>query len=209
MSRPHKKETQTFYTPTRQAQMGADVGVPLAQATITGGLLAALIVFAISQLAPQHDPLLEWWVGLTLLLTAAFWLTLLWQTRRLLWTMESLCNEDLDGDGVIGSPSKRRLSVEVKDGNTRRLVDADWLGMDDDHLTLFVRGLSRREDLTEGRWAGTPAFPEGINAFRKARGKLEEASLIRRKHPGRSNSPFILTPSGKAFVRRVLEAAHE
>ena len=195
---------------TRAAGFTSDVVVPLVQSLVTGALIGGLALVMLEELLPTFggDPL-KVWIGVTLGVAAASWLLLLRDTRRLLWGIERLIGLDLDRDQEVGKPSKRTLEVEVKDGRTTRLVDADWLGIDDDRLILFAAGIMRGRGLTEGEWGkDTAVFPRGINSFRAVRGKLLEAGLIAPVNPDAPNLSYRVTPAGRAVFRRLAECAH-
>lgn len=195
--------------PTRPADLIADLLVPIGQAGVTGGLLASAATFAALQfdLVARADAL-SLWVGLTLGIAAVAWLILLKATRALLYVIETLTGLDLDGDGAKGSP-KRTLEVRVKEGGHERIIGAEWLGMDDDELVLFAAGVARGRKLTEGEWAkDTAAFPQGINEFRRIRGKLLDAGMIERIKPAVENSSCRPTAAGQAFFSRLAECSH-
>jgi hypothetical protein len=95
----------------------SDVLVPVLQAAISGALLAALLVFVVSELVPDWDAdLLKVWSITALAITAGAWLLLLGQTRRLLWTVEKLTGHDLDGDRQVGRPQERLVVVNAPKG---------------------------------------------------------------------------------------------
>jgi hypothetical protein len=196
-------------TPARPADVIADLVVPLGQAAVTGALLAGLVVFLVWELAPHldGDPV-KVWAGLALGISAVAWLLLLADTRRLLWALERVTGRDLDRDGTAGPPGKRTLEVEVKEGNRRRIIGADWLGMDDDRLILLAAHLVRGGSLAEGALGKSSAiFPAGINDFRKVRGKLIEAGLIAQVNPDAPSQGHEVTPAGRAVFRRLVEEA--
>jgi hypothetical protein len=92
----------------------SDVLVPVLQAAISGALLAALLVFVVSEVAPGFGgDLLKVWAITALAITAGAWLLLLGQTRRLLWTVERLTGQDLNRNGVIGKPQERLVIVNA------------------------------------------------------------------------------------------------
>lgn len=98
--------------PARAAGLVPDLLVPLGQAVVTGALGAGLVVFAISELAPNWDGSgLKAWAGLGLAIAAVAWGVLLGQTRRLLWAIETRTGLDLDRDGATGRPGVDRLLV--------------------------------------------------------------------------------------------------
>lgn len=201
--------SQEAITPARPASLRSDVAVPLLQAFISGGLLAGIVVFLIAQIWPSVEDLISWWFALSLFLTAVFWLGLLADSRRLLWAVERWFEVDLDRDSYIGSPARRTLEVNLRDGHHHELVGAAELKMDDKNLIRFAQGLHGGRKLTEGEWGNDSAFPSGINEFRRVRSRLLQRKLIEPIYPGRTNSPFQLTRGGKAFVREIAERGRD
>jgi len=194
-------------TPTRPAGFVSDWLVPVLQALTTGGLLAGLIIFLMGELTPSWEVnRLKVWFALALAISCCVWVALLVDTRRLLRQIEKLTGLDLDGDGIAGDPTKRRLEVHVQDGGYTRIVEADWLGIDDDRLIAFSVGMANGRGLTEATWGKERAiFPEGINSFRAFRSKLEEAGLIAMVNPKAPNLGYEVTASGRAYFRRIAE----
>lgn len=82
--------------PTRAPSLHSDVGVPLAQASVTA-LAATTGAVALGGVE----------VGLVVgsAVFAGGWLTFLMASRRTLWKIEELFGVDLDGDGHTGRPS--------------------------------------------------------------------------------------------------------
>ena len=77
---------------------------------------------------------------------------LIYLKRNLLWGLESLTGQDLDGDGMTGQPERVRL-VPV---NRRLLVN----GVDAGDLELFTRAALGSRDWTQSRWRGQ-SLPSG------------------------------------------------
>lgn len=192
-------------TPVRTPSIAGDLVVPLGQALISGALLAGLVVFVVFELAPDAK-VNRWsvWFGLALAVAAGAWVWLLKDSRDSLWQVEKYLNMDLDNDKKIGNP-KRTIDIDVKtDGGKRhRILGADDLGIDDEHLILFARGLVNGRKLTEGEWNKDNAFPEGRDQFKRVRAKLLEAGLIEAVNPNVQNSTYRLTPAGRAVMRRL------
>ena len=199
-------------TPTRPAGFVSDLVVPLGQALITGAFAAGLIVFILSEVGPDWEiNRLKAWGFLALAISAVTWLILLVDTRKLLRQFEKLTGLDLDGDGTAGEPdpAKRVFEVHVHDGQGyTRIVESEWLGIDDDRLIAFSVGIANGRNLTEATWSKDRAiFPEGINSFRAFRSKLEEAGLIALVNPKAPNLGYEPTAAGRAFFRRMAEMA--
>ena len=188
---------------SRPADLVADLLVPLGQAGVTGSLVGGLIAYAVKALGYPGE-ILPLAGGLALAIAAGTWLLLLSDVRRrLLWAVERVTGQDLNHDGATGDPTKRVLEVHVKDGGQTRIVGADWLGIDDDRLIAFARGVIGGRGLAEGAWAkDKTAFPKGINEYRKLRGRLLEAGLIQ-KVSAAGNVGFELTHAGRAVLGRL------
>lgn len=206
---PGPAPSQETLVPARPASLISDVLVPLLQALISGGLLAAVFVWVIGEIRPDDPYLWTYWQGLALFLAAVFWLALLGQTRKLLWAAERWFDVDLDRDGYRGDPAKRTIDVKVQEGGHHTLVGSTYLEMDDDSMIRFAKGLQRGRKLTEGTWAKDPAFPEGLNEFRRVRDKLLERELIEPIYPGRPNTSYRLTRGGQAWVEGVLRGERQ
>lgn len=71
---------------------------------------------------------------------------LLYLRRNLLWGLEALTGQDLDGDGMAGQPERVRL-VPV---NRRVMVN----GVDSEDLALFARAAVGTGDWTQATWRG-------------------------------------------------------
>ena len=196
--------------PARPASFVSDVGVPAAQAMITGALVGGLVLSVLGEVAPGWDvDRVKLYGAVSLAVGAISWLFLLVDTRKLLWGIERLIGLDIDRNNAIGDPTKRRIEVHVKDGQSTRIVGTDWLEMDDDRLILFAAGIVRGRGLTEGEWAKEQAvFPKGINEFRAVRGRLAAAGMIEKVNPDVENSTYRPTVAGRAFFKRVAEYAH-
>lgn len=195
--------------PSRAPNLAGDLLVPLGQATVTGLLAGTLLSLALVGL---NFPAPAWhvWIGASLLATTCSWVVLLVEHRRLLWRVETLVGYDLNHDGVVGSPEKRRLEVELHAGRSTVFVGSDFLEMDDDHLLAFATGLSRGNGLAEGDWGkNRRAFPGGINDFRAFRARLLAAGLVRFVNADAPNLGYVLTPSGRAVFRRLAEHANK
>lgn len=97
--------------PSRPANLVADLLVPFGQAVATGVLVGGLVAFVAARLG--YRAWAELWAGLALATSAAAWLVLLGQTRRLLWAVERLTGRDLDKDGKTGKPAERLVIVNA------------------------------------------------------------------------------------------------
>lgn len=193
-------------TPARAPGFVSDLVVPFGQALTTGALVSGLVAFAASRTEYDGD-LLALWFGLALGIGTVAWVLLLVDTRKLLRQIERLTGLDLDGDGTAGDPAvKRQLEVHVKEGNHTRIIESDWLEIDDERLIIFAAGILRGRGLTEAEWGKEKAvFPSGINAWRAFRSRLLDAGLIAWVDPNKPNLGYQVTASGRAFFRRVAE----
>lgn len=194
----------TTDVPARPPTFVSDVVVPLAQALVSGALVAGVIVYLMGEVVPwlEVNPA-KVWMALALAIAGTAWALLLLEHRRHLWLHEVATGEKLPEPAA----NKRTLEVVIKTGNFTQLVGAEWLEVDDAELIKFAQGLSETGNLTEGRWAkGT--FAEGINKFRAVRGKMEQAGLVANRTPKAKRPTYTLTKAGHAFVRRIAEYSH-
>lgn len=101
-------------SPTRAADLVADLLVPVGQALVTGALAGGLVVFGFSEVAPGWDVNhVKAFAGVALTVAAVTWGLLLVDTRRLLWGIERVIGLDLDRDGHQGEPQERLVVVNA------------------------------------------------------------------------------------------------
>jgi len=100
-------------SPSRSAEVRADVVVPLLQSAVTGlaGVVAGLAFWGV-----------RGGLALGLAVFCVTWLSLLMDHRRLLWRIERVSHLDLDRDGVRGEPEVVAKSAD--------LADPGWIAVD-------------------------------------------------------------------------------
>jgi len=99
---------------------------------------------------------------------------MLYLRRNLLWTLESLTGQDLDGDGMAGEPERVRL-VPV---NRRVMVN----GVDSEDLGFFARAAVETCDWTQATWRGRrlPSGKRCDNGYHAALvGCLTKVGIVR------------------------------
>ena len=113
----------TAVMPARAPEFNADVKTPLAQAGVSGGIVAVGFMASASAVsyffgwsvdAYINSAIVSGLVGI-----AAFgqqWFGIIKKNRSTLWALEMLLNTDLDGDKQVGDPYKPR-SVRVVQGD--------------------------------------------------------------------------------------------
>jgi hypothetical protein len=100
--------------PSRPAELGADVIVPLGQAMITGALGGGVATLLLAGLSPHFSGnLLHVWAAVALAVATLTWLVLLRESRSLLWGIERLTRLDLDRDGTAGKPAERLVLLNA------------------------------------------------------------------------------------------------
>lgn len=97
--------TSTEYrAPARQASASSDVLVPFLQSLICG-ITAAIVAVAFTSLRIAA-------VAFALVFALA-WFALLFDHRRLLWSIEKITNTDIDNNGVVGAPDLGMVYVDA------------------------------------------------------------------------------------------------
>lgn len=198
-----RPEVETV-TPTRAADLVADLLVPLGQAVVTGVLLAALAVFLLGELAPKLDiDTLKLWAGLALAIAAVAWLVLLGQTRRLLWTVEKLTGLDLDRDGTSGTPKPAERVVIVNAGQAKQEADQRERADRVSSFARFVSGLETR-GTSMGAWE-SDLGRDTYQDYRDALLRLGWARWKSVKQDGTANERqgWVLTLPAAEILRRV------
>jgi len=196
--------------PTRPAKLESDVWVPVAQAAFSGVIGALLAGTGAGLLGQGWRSLL--WSGIGGAVTlGASWFIILGEHRRALEEVERIVGRDLNGDGMVGSPSpgprdpitvesverddKRRLRriryvtlpVGVTDGDLERLARAVLV----DGAAFSRRGLA---DVVSGeKYGGISKAMLGGGLLGFVNGKNEYNGLV-------------LTFSGRAFLRQYLSS---
>ena len=142
-------------------------------ATIAAGAL--VVVSGGVSLLVWRSVWVELCIALALVPFAALALgMMLYLRRNLLWTLESLTGQDLDGDGMAGEPERVRL-VPV---NRRVMVN----GVDSEDLSFFTRAAVETCDWTQATWRGRrlPSGKRCDNGYHAALvGCLTKVGIVR------------------------------
>ena len=194
----------------------ADAGVPSAWAAVlvVGVTVLAYLAVTLADRAVHHGmdgphvvAVTRWLIAGCIGVGTATWFFWAWAWERVyevLWTTE----ETSAGQAAPqAAPGPRVLEVRVQQQNTWMIAASRELGIDDECLIRWADSMCEVEDLTEGRWAKDPAFPEGINQFKAFRAKLVARGLAGRSSAA-SNARFVLTAGGRAFVDRLARYSH-
>jgi len=204
-----------FTKPSRQPTVPGDVIVPLGQAIVSAviaGVLAAI-------------PVVRWgwdWVVIPAVgigTLAAVWSWRLADLSGLLREMEEYLGQDLDGDGIVGPIDEVKIMVHqkaeanlddeaVESGDQVRYVRLPFHSL---HPQIF-RAMPQDND--EGKWPRqwSRSGLQGVAGLSEPQAEqllsaMREAGFLRWRG-GNVNDPrgSELTPSGRAYIRRVLES---
>lgn len=181
-------------------RLSSGVGLPLAQSSVTGFVVAGAVgVYCWLLGAPG-----AWWkysLGTLVGVLVIAWLVLLWRWLKLTTPLERLLNIDLNKDGVVGEPEPVQvLRVELKseDGKQLRFLDLPYA----ERLPDFFRSLETGSSLSESTWCGSGAAFSKPEFFR-LRDELLKTGIIRWRNPDAPAQGLDLTPSGKAVARYI------
>ena len=179
--------------------MQAAVTIPLAQAAVTGGLTAAVVM---SAAALTGAPALT---GLAagMAATLAEWMTLTRQWRALVWGVETISGCDVDGDGHIGEPEPQepaRVDVWLHrpNGATRRALPVTR-----EQLTAWASGIASGLSLSEPTWTGS-GKPFSRAEYRGFRDALIRYGWAQWRDPNVPQQGWELTRAGQAVVRALI-----
>lgn len=196
-SGPSGKYTEaTRRKPTRDPNIASDVAVPAGQTLIT-----ALVVLVFT------TPISIWmqwpWYGPFIVAALAFgvaWLIFVVIQNETLYTVETIINEDLDGDGQVGPPPQLpapHVTVELSDGRSKyfdelpgQLAELQYFaaGILDRRWSFSERGAAEsgygaaqfkglREVFLARQWAmwNNPAYPQqGVALNRKGQAIISQ-----------------------------------
>lgn len=109
--------------------------------------------------------------------------------------------------GGEGEAEEVRQVLEVRrEENNEYILDSQALGVTPEQLLLFGHRLMEAGgNLAESRWGNSDVFAS-YPEYRAVRGRMQDMGLCRPVNPDKANSPFELTPRGRAGFRRLAEA---
>jgi len=175
----------------------AGVGLPLAQAFTTGGivfLVGLVLAFNFNALDPWRWPL-----TLGALTTAGMWVVL--QRRWLnLTRLERFLGMELDG--IPNEPPVKREPTVIRIDHVREggryQSDRVTLPADESQLRALAEGFAAGRPFSEREWAGA-GKPFASQEFRELRAAMLRAGLIQYKNPSEPRQGFNLTEDGVAW----------
>lgn len=182
--------------PARAASVESDVLVPATQALITGAVsLIPGIALTIWLEMPWYSPFLI--AGGVI---ALFWLYLLDAHRKLLWSVETIINRDIDGDGAKGNPKPARVEVAVK---AHRHTELDDLPGPVDALREFAQDVYSGRVTFSERGARKSGY--GATAFKELRTTFINRGWATWNVPGEARQGVKLTAKGRAVMHGLSE----
>lgn len=199
-------EQYQIETPAREPNIISDVRVPLLQASITAvvcGFLAAAVGVLFG--AP-----IEWVLRISVfvlaLAGAVSWGIILTDNRRLLWSIETATNRDIDGDGEIGEPETPVDSTPhvtwVKDGT--RQIAIHWpQSITEKQIRAVARAV-----LLEGGAFSRPYLCKERKIL--SQGQFNALSKLWKKRGlarGEGGNRTVITSVGRALLRLYLSPA--
>ena len=191
---------------SREPSVAGDVLVPVLQSVVSAVLVACALTFVVVRL--DYDG--SWWdiwLGAFLAVVTFGWLVLLGQHRRLLWFVEKVTSQDLDGDGEVGDPghlvfvdrerAKQESAKERRNSEFKMLLSfVEGIPLKGTGLTVWEKHLGRsrycefRDALVDygfARWRsvredGTPNKSQGWELVKSA-ADVQKALFIERNNP--------------------------
>lgn len=203
--------------PIHKASFEGNIKVPLMFALIVASVVAGLLACVYLAMYTETSPYVtENREPFSLYVIPAVWLLVLGiafclqfaRSWAVLWSIETLTNLDLNGDGLTGKPEtvlhEYAISLQQPEGKGKVLVKFTLPpGVNDEMLYHFFRGVLHGYGTATHTWAGAgqvfsrPQF-DGLKAILISRGL---ACLLT---PGQANSKWALTEEGELFGRQVV-----
>lgn len=197
--------------PARPASLESDVFVPVLQSLATGAALLAPGITATLWLG------WPWWAPLAISGggSAISWLYLLNAHRQLLWIVEIISRQDIDGDGRIGQPpeqAEQEITLHIRhEDETGRAPHQQRLplpkGVSEAMLSEFAASYQAR-GLSQSAWTGRG------NLFSRAQyeqlmGVLQQAGIIEWVDSRNRSQGRRVTRGGRAALRFLAQEYYE
>jgi hypothetical protein len=185
----------------RQHYQSPAVGVviPGLQAAISG-LFAAGVVSVVWWRTGWHYPL-EVVFGTFFAVALLVWILRVKDWSRLIWSIESSLQVDLNGDQTVGAPPKR-VKVDTSDGRGHQKFIDLW--GDDRSLAQFLTALLNGQPTGEKEWTGrNKPFSEKEHGHNMA--ELLRFEIVQPKNPAYPKLGVEPTPDGERWIERTLE----
>ncbi len=194
-----------YETPSRTPTLSGDVGVPAAQALISGALAGVLAGVGIAGSGVE----LSGWaaVAVGVVVASGTWAWLLRDHRRLLRTSETFTRRD-DAPVQPTPAQASTLRLEVKqeraDGSMRWLLDE--LPVDRARVLAWARSVIGGRSLAQGGWTGSGG-PFSRSEYDALLAAMLKAGVVRWANPRAHAQGVELTPMGRATLRKLTEEA--
>jgi hypothetical protein len=200
MAYPYDSETEPVYStpPDLANTLTGPVVVPLAQAGITGFLIAVAltVVVGITRLSlPVHK--FELFAGIWAVATLVAWLMF---RQRWQHVIETVLGVDINRDGHIGDPPEPEIiEVHVTEEEGRHLSNFDLPYQD--RLTDLARGILKGKPFTEEQW--TPRHKNGFSKpeFVELRKQFIAREMAAWKDEAAHDQGVVFTRKGMAILR--------
>lgn len=177
---------------------GAGVGLPLAQAAITG-LLFGLAVWIYAALLKVAEAW-RWGAGFAVGVAVLTWLILLVRWSDLTRPIEKLTHLDINRDGLIGDlPVRPVVRVEVRSNEGKRAQFAD-IPTTHPKMIAFAKGVINGTPISESNWTGK-GKTFSIDEFRAVRDVFLSRGWMRWKNNEFHDQGLELAPFGREVMR--------
>jgi len=191
-------------TPGERADtVEAGVTVP----TLQGAIVALFPAILTATLAAAATAALRgpWWIapliGLITWSTLASWRVWAYIEQRQLWRNEATQIAAPNSKQTGPPPPLQTIQVEIKE-NKGHTLQYPNLGIPDEQLLQFAKGLQTNGNLAEGRWSGGGALFSKPD-FIRLRERLIEQRLAKWVNPNAHAQGAELTAKGKAVFRAI------
>ncbi len=210
--RPRQRREVMRESPARRASREADVTVPFLQAVLSAAMAAVVSASVLTGLSVWLS--WRWWIvpvgslSLGFLVMAWRWEDLLADSRSLLRRVETIINEDLDGDGRVGEPERpefvESVHMEVEHKGDRRGGAFADLPVSRSLFVVWASSVTGGGSLAVSRWAGKSA-PFSRSEYDQMMEFLMRAGIVAWVNAKEPKHGRELTRPGKAALRAWLD----
>lgn len=194
--------------PAREGNLHSDVLVPLAQASITGVLVASVLSIATYLLITTSAVIVGYlFVVASVSITAGLWIRLMSNRNRLLWKIERITGKDFDGDGYVGEPDTLRIEVSTTNEHGFRSLEFLDVPGDARRFRQFACAVLNGKPVSQSGWTGNGGLYTR-REFIALRDELLKRGWLVWRNPHAPAQGVTLTAKGRRALEEVCKAPY-
>ena len=188
--------------PAREGNLHSDVLVPIAQASITGVLVASVLSIATFLFITTSATVVGYlFIVASVSITAGLWIRLMSDRNRLLWKIERITGKDFDGDGYVGEPETLRIELSSVDEHGAHIEFLNIPG-DGQRFKEFACGVLNGKAISTASWTGRGGI-YSRREFNELRDALLNRGWLMWRNPHAPVQGVMLTRKGREAFERI------